>query len=237
MKLFIVITIFLYSSAVFAFEHVSIQKEETTKKTEQQKQGGEWTEKEIREFFEDEGKTKKTDIDSIIDKTLEELIEFAIKNSSALKRAEIEEKITKRQSKFIPTPGLILGNDFLTGKTYIAANISFPVEMLFTGKERVEEKMLHTKEIKAQIRAKVISLFTKIQNLQKDKELYESKLEYTEILNTTANEQYKQGIIAFNELIAAKNMFWNTKEKLQQINNDITITTEELKTIVLEDQS
>lgn len=161
-------------------------------------------------------------------KPLETIIRNAIKNSPDVKKAKIESEIIKRQNTFTPVPTFNIGNDLLTGKTNISAGIQLPLEPLFLGKQKERYAAMNVIQKEKEVEQKVIEQYKLVLITSKKLEKKREKTEYTKQLNKNAEEQYKGGIIKLNEVIAAKDLQWQTETDEENLTMELQTQIEKL---------
>lgn len=161
-------------------------------------------------------------------KPLETIIRNAIKNSPEVKKAKIESEIIKRQNTFTPVPTFNIGNDLLTGKTNISAGIQLPLEPLFLGKQKERYAAMNVIQKEKEVEQKVIEQYKLVLITSKKLEKKREKTEYTKQLNKNAEEQYKGGLIKLNEVIAAKDLQWQTETDEENLTMELQTQIEKL---------
>lgn len=161
-------------------------------------------------------------------KPLETIIKNAIKNSPDVKKAKIESEIIKRQNTFTPVPTFNIGNDLLTGKTNISAGIQLPLEPLFLGKQKERYAAMNVIQKEKEVEQKVIEQYKLVLITSKKLEKKREKTEYTKQLNKNAEEQYKGGLIKLNEVIAAKDLQWQTETDEENLTMELQTQIEKL---------
>lgn len=161
-------------------------------------------------------------------KPLETIIRNAIKNSPEVKKAKIESEIIKRQNTFTPVPTFNIGNDLLTGKTNISAGIQLPLEPLFLGKQKERYAAMNVIQKEKEVEQKVIEQYKLVLITSKKLEKKREKTEYTKQLNKNAEEQYKGGLIKLNEVIAAKDLQWQTETDEENLQMELQTQIEKL---------
>jgi len=155
-----------------------------------------------------------------LDKDIENSIRKAIKNSPIVKQALLQYIQVRKENSFIPTPKFNIGHDVITGNNYVVAEISIPLDPIWTGKEKAKLALSKLRETKMFIRTQVITAYQNIINAyQKLQKIRKKVLSYRELLKAT-EIKYSHGQVEIKDLVAVRSALTSAEIMLVEATNE-----------------